>query len=384
MEKEKIINYEDIRSYRDNEVNGAIRELLKDKRFIHVLSYIFDDPKKLKEVSDLLLSIHSIEELQKKFMYSIIKNWIIDRITNGVTCSGLDNLDKNQSYVFISNHRDIILDAALLNYIVFNGGMKTTEIAIGDNLLIYKWIYNIVKLNRAFIVKRNLPARRLLEASIKMSSYIRQRITKGNVSVWIAQREGRTKDGNDKTQASVLKMLNLSDKKGFAEGFDELKIVPLSISYEREPCAISKVEEIYKKDREGFVKTSKDDLESMGYGLMKPKGRIHFAFGKAIEMDKLKKMEIGECQNECIQKLASYIDLCIYKNYKLWPNNYLAADILRNEHKYEDKVSDAVRAKFYEMMDDTVKTIGSGDAEVQKRLFLEMYANPVLNWEKIK
>ena len=172
METENIKNYEDIRSYRDNEVNSAIRKLLKDKRFTHVLSYIFEDPKKLKEVSNLLLSIHSIEDLQTKFMYSIIKDWIIDRITNGVTCSGLDNLDKNQSYVFISNHRDIILDAALLNYIVFNGGMKTTEIAIGDNLLIYKWIFHIVKLNRAFIVKRNLPARQLLAASIKMSSYI--------------------------------------------------------------------------------------------------------------------------------------------------------------------------------------------------------------------
>jgi len=384
MEKENMTNYEDIRSYSDNEVNGAIRKLLKDTRFIHVLSYIFEDPKKLKEVSNLLLSIHSIEELQTKFMYSIIKEWIIDRITNGVTCSGLDNLDKDQSYVFISNHRDIILDAALLNYIVFNGGMKTTEIAIGDNLLIYKWIYHIVKLNRAFVVKRNLPARQLLAASIKMSSYIRQRITKGNVSVWIAQREGRTKDGDDKTQSSVLKMLNLSDKKGFAEGFDELKIVPFSISYEREPCGISKVEELYKKDREGFVKTSKDDLESMGYGLMKPKGRIHFAFGKPVGLDKLKEMETAGCQNECIQKLASYIDSCIYKSYKLWPNNYFAADLLRNENKYADKVSDVVRAKFLEMMADTVKTIGTGDAEAQKKLFLQMYANPVLNKEKTK
>ena len=271
-----------------------------------------------------------------------------------------------------------------MNYIVFNGGMKTTEIAIGDNLLIYKWIYNIVKLNRAFIVKRNLPSRQLLAASIKMSSYIRQSITKGNISVWIAQREGRTKDGDDKTQSSVLKMLNLSDKKGFAEGFDELKIVPLSISYEREPCGISKVEELYKKDREGFVKTSKDDLESMGYGLMKPKGRIHFAFGKPVGLDKLKEMETSGCQNECLQKLASYIDSCIYKSYKLWPNNYLAADLLRNENKYENKVSDAVRAKFLEMMDDTVKTIGTGDAEAQKKLFLQMYANPVLNKEKTK
>jgi len=382
METENITNYEDIRSYRDNEVNGAIRELLKDKRFIHVLSYIFEDPKKLKEVCILLSSISSIEELQKKFMYSIVKEWIIDRITNGVTYSGLDNLDKNQSYVFISNHRDIILDAALLNYIVFDGGMKTTEIAIGDNLLIYKWIFHIVKLNRAFIVKRNLPARQLLAASIKMSSYIRQSITKGNVSVWIAQREGRTKDGDDKTQASVLKMLNLSDKKGFAESFEELKIVPLSISYEREPCGISKVEELYKKDRGGFVKVPKDDLESMGYGLMKPKGRIHFAFGKPIDLDKLKGMETTECRNECLQKLASYIDSCIYKNYKLWPNNYLAADLLRNEHKYADKVSEAVRAKFLEMMDDMIKTIGTGDAEAQKKLFFQMYANPVLNKEK--
>jgi 1-acyl-sn-glycerol-3-phosphate acyltransferase len=199
-----------------------------------------------------------------------------------LTSSGLENLDKSKSYLFISNHRDIILDSAMLNYLIVLEGMNTTEIAIGNNLLIENWIEYAVKLNRAFVVRRNLPAREMLMASKKLSEYIRRNITKKNNSVWIAQREGRTKDGFDKTQIALLKMLNLSNINEFGEGFKELQIVPISISYEIEPCGISKVNELYKKNTEGFEKTQEDDLRSMGHGLVNPKGRVHFAFGKPI------------------------------------------------------------------------------------------------------
>lgn len=377
------MNYDEIRPYEDHEVNHYINLLLNDEVFQQVLFFIFQDENKIEKVRQLLSGIKTINELQMKFMYPLIKEWIIDKTTSGVSWSGLDNLDKNKSYLFISNHRDIILDSAILNYIIVNAGMNTTEIAIGNNLLIYDWILHAVKLNRAFVVKRNLPVRELLTASKTLSAYIRQTITKDNMSVWIAQREGRTKDGFDQTQQALLKMLNLSNHADFAAGFRELQIVPLSISYEREPCGISKVEEIYKREREGFVKTQTDDLKSMAFGLTRPKGRVHFAFGKPVDAQ-LDKIAQAENVAESIQQLADHIDACIYRNYKLWPNNYLAADLLNDSDHFSEKVDDAVRDKFSELLDDLVDTIGAGDADCQKRLFIQMYANPLLNAQKVE
>ncbi|WP_299583748.1 glycerol acyltransferase [uncultured Sunxiuqinia sp.] len=375
------MSYDDIRPYDDHEVNHYINVLLKDNVFQQVLQFIFHDEKEREAAKQMLSKIESVEELQKTFMYTLIKDWIIDKTTSGISWSGLDRLDLSKSYLFISNHRDIILDSAILNYIIVNAGMNTTEVAIGNNLLIYDWIVHAVKLNRAFVVKRNLPARELLVASKKLSNYIREAVTKRNRSVWIAQREGRTKDGFDQTQQALLKMLNLSNDKSFVEGFRELQIVPLSISYEREPCGISKVEELYKRECSGFEKTQADDMKSMAFGLTRPKGRVHFAFGKPIDAP-LDEFAKAETVNESIQQLASYIDLRIYRNYKLWPNNYLAADLLNGKTEHADKVDDATREKFSELLEDLVKTIGEGDPKRQQELFMQMYANPVLNAEK--
>jgi len=377
-----MVCFDDIRPYEDHEINHYIKVLLNDEMFRQVLFFIFNDEQKVRDVSAMLAGVKTKKELQIKFMYPLIEDWIIKRTTSGVTYSGLENIDKSQSYLFISNHRDIILDSAILNYIVVQAGMNTTEIAIGNNLLIYKWIEDIVKLNGAFVVKRNLPARELLQASKTLSAYIRKTITKDNMSVWIAQREGRTKDGFDQTQQALLKMLNLSNDSDFVTGFRELKIVPLSISYEREPCGISKVEEIYKREREGFVKTQEDDLKSMALGLTRPKGRVHFAFGKPIDAQ-LDKIAASENPMESIQRLADHIDACIYKNYKLWPYNYLAADLLAGEKRHNGEADEAFRGKFLELMDDMVKTIGSGDSDRQKKLFMQMYANPLINAEKV-
>ncbi len=375
------MSYDDIRPYHDHEVNHYLHVLLNDEVFSQVLAFIFQEETKISEIRKLLSSIHSINELQMKFMYPLIKEWIIEKTTSGVTYSGLENLDKTQSYLFISNHRDIILDSAILNFIIANAGMKTTEIAVGNNLLIFDWIEHALKLNRCFIVKRNLPSRELLTASKQLSQYIRESITRNNDSVWIAQKEGRTKDGNDQTQQALLKMFNLSNEKSLIEGFRELKIVPLSISYEREPCGISKVEEIYKREHESFVKRPEDDFKSMAYGLLKPKGRVHFAFGEPIDHH-LDELIVSDNINEVLPKLAECIDYGIHRNYRLWPNNYLAADMLAGTNKYDDLIDEATRNKFSEMLDDMVKTINGGDAECQRRLFLQMYANPLLNAER--
>lgn len=375
------MNYDDIRPYEDHEVNHYINVLLKDEIFQEVLQFIFQDEQKMQEAKKALSGIKNVDELQIGFMYPLVKTWIIDKTTSGVTWSGLDTLDKSKSYLFISNHRDIILDSAILNYIILSAGMNTTEVAIGNNLLIYDWILHTVKLNRAFVVRRNLPVRELLMASKKLSQYIRNAITKRNRSVWIAQREGRTKDGNDQTQQALLKMLNLSNKDEFTKGFKELQIVPISISYEREPCGISKVEELYKRESEGFEKTQADDLKSMAFGLTRPKGRVHFAFGKPIDAP-LEEFAKAENPNDSINQLAGYIDQRIYKNYKLWPNNYLAADLLAGKNDHCDKIEEATREKFTELLHDLVQTIGNGDPERQQELFLKMYANPLTNAEK--
>ena len=223
--------------------------------------------EELAHMREALLSTKTIEVFQDKFVVPMI-NQILATSSDGLSMQGLDDLDKNQRYLYISNHRDIILDSALLNVKMHASGFSPTEIAIGSNLLIFPWINDLVRINRSFIVKRNIPVKEMLASSRHLSSYIRQMITKGSDSIWIAQREGRAKDGNDSTQPALLKMLNMSNSNGFFEGFKELKIVPMAISYEIEPCGNEKVAELKKRESDpNFQKTEKDDLMNMVSGL---------------------------------------------------------------------------------------------------------------------
>ena len=374
------INFDDIRPFNDSEVNHYLKLLIEDEHFEHILQFIFKDQAKIEEAKLILANIHTIKDLQLKFVYQLVNDLILKKSTDGLTSSGLEKLDKHTSYLFISNHRDIILDSAIMNFLIVLEGMNTTEIAIGNNLLIAKWIEYAVKLNRTFVVRRNLPVREMLMASKKLSEYIRRDITRKNTSVWIAQREGRTKDGNDKTQQALLKMLNLSNIKEFGEGFKELKIVPLSISYEIEPCGLSKVDELYRKQTEGFEKTQEDDLRSMGHGLVRPKGHVHFAFGEPItsQIDLICKEETISSQ---IEKLADYLDQQIYCNFKLWPNNYIAEDILNNTSNNSNQYTPEQFNRFDSMVAEAVETI-PGDKEIIRGMFLQMYVNPLINSRK--
>ncbi|HLN73950.1 MAG: 1-acyl-sn-glycerol-3-phosphate acyltransferase [Methylococcaceae bacterium] len=374
------MNFDDIRPFNDSEVEKYIQLLLQDPYFNHILEFIFKVPEKVNYAKSMLLKIQTVRDLQHSFMYKLIEELILKPTTDGLTSSGLEHLEKDKSYLFISNHRDIILDSALLNYLIVDKGMNTTEVAIGNNLLIDNWIEYAVKLNRAFVVRRNLPVRELLMASKKLSEYIRRDIKLKNTSVWIAQREGRTKDGNDKTQTALLKMLNLSNINEFSEGFKELRIVPLSISYEIEPCGTSKVEEIYKRKTEGYEKTPKDDLRSMGHGLVNPKGRVHFAFGEPLngQIDLFsKETTLGEQ----IERLGDYIDQQIYLNFKLWPNNYIAYDLLNESTANSKHYTQEEYQKFGTLIETAVNEI-EGDKETIRSMFLQMYANPVINKKK--
>lgn len=369
-------NFDDIRPYTEKEVRKKIRLLIKDPVFDNVLMHMFKVRPKVEMIKLQLRMVRNTKQLQGTFVYDILRT-IINKTSDGLTHMGLDKLDKGKPYLFISNHRDIILDAAFINYLMFEKGMGTTRIAIGNNLLLYKWIEHVVKLNQAFVIKRNLSPRELLESSTKVSHYIRKTITEDNLSVWIAQREGRTKDGFDKTQASVLKMLNMSNTKSFNEGFNELCIVPVSISYEIEPCGLAKLKELIKKQHYGQAKPSKDDLKSMSMGIFNPKGRMRFSFGTPIEIN-FEEGKTREQQNKMIEELTAIIDKQIYSNYKLWPNNFIAYDLLMQEYRFKHRYTEEDKRHFEMMLEQALIFIDFPIIDISER-FLKMYANPVIN-----
>ncbi|MCP4437672.1 MAG: glycerol acyltransferase [Aureispira sp.] len=375
------MNFDDIRPYRDAEIKDVIQELLADDRFAKGLYSLLTEEELVQHMRRNLSEVENVYDIQSRIMHPLLRR-LFSFNTDGETCRGVDVLDKSKSHVFISNHRDIILDAAFLNVLMHENGMSTTEIAIGGNLLIYDWIEYVVRCNRAFIVKRNLPIKELLAASRKLSHYIRETVTQRDTSVWIAQREGRTKDGNDQTQAAMLKMLNMSNKKDIEEGFQELRLVPLSISYEIEPCGWSKVKELMgKKDNPKYVKTLEDDLRAMDASLEDPVGRVDFNFGTPIDIDAV---DFGDAKhtNAKLNVLAKHLDEQIYKNYKLWPNNYVAYDWLNNTNKYKGEYTTEDKKSFEELTQQRLGKLGKPSEETIQ-YWLRMYANPVVNKEKV-
>jgi hypothetical protein len=375
-----MTDFDDIRPYDDDEIHEIIAYLISDPMFINILGQLYPLPDENKKIIQFLSTIDNIADLQGKVICPLLEK--VEKIsTNGITYSTMDQFHPDEKYLFISNHRDIILDSALLNLIMDKNGFRKTEIAIGDNLLIYKWIELLVRINRSFIVKRNLGLREQLEASKKLSSYIRYALTIKGESVWLAQREGRAKDGNDQTQPAIFKMLNMSNEGSRLEGFFELNIVPMAISYEIEPCGISKVEELLKrKYNSDFAKTQQDDLKSMVNGFVSPKGRIHYAFGNPLNY-KLVDLIKGKNMNDSIQAISEYIDKRIYYNYKLWPTNYLAYDLLNQTPKYSNRYNSLEKDQFIGRMEKEVSTLNFDKAETTE-LYLRMYANPVFNFEK--
>ncbi|WP_075591652.1 1-acyl-sn-glycerol-3-phosphate acyltransferase [Labilibacter marinus] len=368
----------EIRPYRDNEIHQVMEQLMKEESFVGLLKYLFPNIP-FDDFVNRLLSIKSVKELQIGVIYPYLQE-IIKNTTQGLTSEGFDQLDPNKSYIFISNHRDIVLDSAFLNVLLHRHGLDTTEIAIGDNLLIYPWITQLVKLNKSFVVRRNLPARQMLQSSILMSKYIRYNITERNQSVWIAQREGRSKDGDDRTQTSLLKMINMSGQGDFVQNFKDVQIVPLAISYEYDPCDYLKAHEfMMKKENPEYTKTQADDLKHMGAGIKGRKGRVHFKAGKPIggELDAL--MDLNK--NEQLDKLAELIDDQIHNDYKLWPGNFIAADVLNGDNHFASKYSDEDVAEFNKYINEHMERLDV-DKEFIHAQLMEMYANPVKNFFK--
>lgn len=370
--------YNEIRPYRDNEIHEVIKVLTKEESFKTLLQFLFPHIP-VNDFIEKLLSIRSVKEFQIGIIYPYIKE-IIKSTTQGLTSEGLDTLDPEKSYLFISNHRDIVLDSAFLNILLHENGHDTSEIAIGDNLLIYPWITQLVKLNKSFVVRRNLPARQMLQSSILMSRYIRHDITERKQSVWIAQREGRSKDGDDRTQTSLLKMINMSGNGNFEDSFREICIVPLSISYEYDPCDYLKAHEfLLKKENPEFKKSQADDLKHMSTGIKGRKGRVHFKAGTPIDAQ-LNGLN-GLDKNEQLIKLAEIIDEHIHSNYKLWPGNFIAADLMNQNNKFADKYNDQDVERFSHYINDHISRVDVDRALIHP-ILMKMYANPVRNFYK--
>ena len=318
--------YADIRPYNDDEVAASLARLINDNAFIDVIAkynlprFISAMPfiartlvrSQLRKKWGKFTSVEDVQNEVAKYLDKLIK-----RTTSKVTFSGLDKLDPQQAYLFISNHRDIVLDPALVNWGLYQHKMKTVRIAIGDNLLQIPYITELMRLNKSFIVKRSAKApKEMLKALTQLSSYIYDSLTAGN-SIWIAQKEGRAKDGFDQTDPALLKMLQLNgrkQKKGFGEYIKELKIVPVSISYQYEPCAISKAKELYHKQQHGeYVKSEGEDIASIVEGFSSAKGHVHLAFGQPVE---------SGCDDA--DELAQTIDKHIVDSFYLHPGNYIA------------------------------------------------------------
>ncbi len=330
------MDFDDIRSYTDSEVNEAMQLIVRAGKAEKFLASMVTSDQ-LSYFMNLLPEIHTIYDFQGKIISRIL-SVLLEKSGTSLLCNHLDQLDKSKSYLFISNHRDIILDPSFLNYILFNNNYNTSEVAIGNNLLIEPWIEAIVRLNKSFIVKRDLAGRELFFASLKLSKYIRQKLISDNSCVWIAQREGRAKDGNDTTQTSLLKMLQMSaDAIAPSEAFGELNIVPVAITYEFDPCDVLKAKELYLNSIGiEYVKTPEDDLLSMLLGLLKLKGNISYSFSGEIKKSVL--AGVNDV-NKAFELLANEIDNRIYSGYTIFPSHFYSFDRYHGISRFRDKYS---------------------------------------------
>jgi 1-acyl-sn-glycerol-3-phosphate acyltransferase len=373
--------FQSIRPYNNEEVKGVMEQLLQEPLFLKVLPAVY--PKRdINEVVARLCQISSVKEFQKEVVYDYLRI-IIDKTINKLSFSGLENLSKEKNFLFMSNHRDIILDSALMNVILFENKIKTSENAIGSNLLIFPWIEMLVKLNKSFVVKRNLPAKEMLLASKELSAYIQSSILEKKRSVWIAQKEGRTKDGNDYTHSGLLKMIHMSSDKPLSTYIKSLNLVPVTVSYEVEPCDRHKTKELYMKLKEGkYVKNPKEDLLSMVGGLNNFKGRVHISFGKILDKE-LDILDNITTNNEQYGKLAQIIDQSIHENFRLFEGSYIAYDILTKSEKFKDKYTNAEFRSFSRHLLSQIAEI-EGEKETIKQIFLGIYANPLINKLKLE
>jgi 1-acyl-sn-glycerol-3-phosphate acyltransferase len=366
-----------IRPYHDSEINQAIQSILDEPMLKSIMNFTF--PTMSDEAwKNTLCEVQSTDEFQKNIIYKTLQN-VLKISSDGLTTSGFEQLEPNTPYLFISNHRDIILDTSLLNFTLCDHDLLLTASAIGDNLVKKPFLNILAKINRNFLVLRDLPPRELLESSILLSEYIEKMLCEEKRSVWIAQREGRTKDGNDATHSGVLKMLSFAaGKENVITFFKKLKIVPVSISYQYDPTDALKLPELIASiNNQTYVKSENEDFNSIYNGIIGQKKGIHIHAGNVLDKE-LEEAEQLTISNKQIKVLAQIIDKAIISNYRLWSSNYIAYDLLYRTDKYAAHYSDEEKIAFEQRLHSKIDSSDS----VHNHQFLAMYANPVVNKEQ--
>lgn len=371
------MNFDEIRPYHDSEVNHKIDKLLEEEQFVSVLQQV--NPGLPFEIFlEKIKSVQTIRQFQAEIIVPILKG-LIQKSTSGVSFDGLENLEKGKAYLFVSTHRDIVLDSALMNYVLLTQGFETAEIAIGDNLMKVPWIVDLVKLNKTFIVKRNVPKEEKVKSSIELSAYINYTIKEKKNSIWIAQKSGRSKDGNDQTNPSLLKMFSLaSEENQSLEKIKSLNICPISVSYEYNPCDILTLPELMTIAKgEKYEKEPMEDLLHMAKGIEGQKGSVAVSFGKPINSI-IESLSNLKNRNELLAAVAKHIDQQIHSSYHLMPSNYIAYDLLFQEKRFTNQYSEAKKEEFENYTKARLEAF-DGDSDFAHHTFLKMYANPVIN-----
>lgn len=376
----ELRDFDDIRPYLPEELPAVYERLFRDEEFCKVLGYIMPGVP-LEIIKSQMMSCKTSLDFQKVFCYTFLEQ-LLQRASTGISMD-TEAVDLKQRYTFISNHRDIVLDSAFLDMLLVDAGCDTTcEIAIGDNLLSRPWVRDLVGVNKAFIVQRSLPRLQLMRASIQLSEYMHFVINEKNDNVWIAQREGRAKDSNDRTQVAILKMMTLGGEGSIIERLRQLHLVPLSISYEYDPCDYLKAREFQlKRDIVGWKKTAEDDVLSMKTGILGWKGQIHYHCAPCID-DFLLSLPADMPKNELYECIATHIDQEIHRYYMLYPNNYIALDILNDNSSFANKYTEEDKATFEKYLEGQlakITDVENKDEDFLRECILTMYANPTIN-----
>ncbi len=370
--------FDDIRPYNDSEVHPALERIVANPLFSNVAQYLFpgQDENMFKQ---LLLSCNSKEDFQVKVMSQIVAK-ILQGTAKELTFSGLEHFKGGKKHLIVSNHRDIVLDSAIIQLILHQHGVETTEIAVGDNLITSSFIEDITRSNKMIKVIRSSNPREVYTTSKVLSEYIRYNVANQKSSVWIAQRNGRTKDGIDVTEQGLLKMFDMSGSGDFVKDFAELSILPTSISYEFEPCDVQKAVEMYVSRRQKYVKAEGEDLKSILTGIMQPKGNIHIAFNEPVSLEEIKEASQLD-KNEKFKAICTAMDRRIVAEYKLWGNNFIAYDMLNGSNEYADMYTAEQKAVFEGYMAAQLSSVKLPDIDMDelKGIFLSIYANPVVS-----
>lgn len=377
-----LSEFESISPYTDAEASEALGKLA-DYPLVGQFSQQFFPEESPDFLKNVLKSIRTIDQFQVLVMQKFVR-WVIDHKAHNFSYDGIANVSSEKKFLALSNHRDIILDPAITQLILHTNGLPMTEIAVGDNLITNKAIEYLIRSNRMIKVVRGISARELYLSSQLLSKYIRLNITEGRSSIWLAQRQGRTKNGYDITEQGLLKMLDMSGSNDFQQNFMELNITPMSISYEIEPCDILKARELVISRKHKYVKKDGEDLNSIVVGIMQDKGNIHLNIGKPLTEDEI--AEAAKCdKNDRYQLIRHAVDVRVIEGYKLWKNNYIAYDIANHTFKYAEHYGQEDLEKFVSYMEHQLDTVEKEiNREDLRRIFLDIYANPVVTKELLK